>query len=608
MREAKEQWIVDQCKNVEKGMAHGNSKQAYNTLKKLTKTEQSKTAVIEDSEGTLLTESSAVMDRWTEYCQKLYNHPIQPDYSLLEEDPRPRKEPSPLPVLKEEVEEAIRSLPSGKAPGADNIPAELLKYGGEELVNTLTALCQKIWATKQWPAIWTKSLIIPLPKKGNLRQCQNYRTISLICHTSKIMLRVILNRLKKEAEEHLAEEQAGFRAGRSTVEQIFNCHILMEKHLQHQRKLYHNFIDFKKAFDRVWLEGLWQVLRRFGIEEGLVQVIEGLYNSATSAVLLNNQVGEYFKTTVGVRQGCLLSPTLFNLFLENIMRETLHNFHSTISIGGRITNNLRFADDIDLMGGSNNELQDLTGRLENRAGAYGMEVSSEKSKVLVNGTDDTTSATIFMNGQQLEEVANFKYLGATLTKDGRSTTEIKTRLAMATSAMAKLNNIWKSREISFSTKFKLYRALVLSILLYGCESWTLNAETTRRVQTFETKCFRRLLGISWADRQTNDYVRARVAHLIGHQDPLLSTIKRRKMSWFGHVTRHNTLPKMILQGTLEGGRRRGRQMKSWMDNIKEWTRLDSPTLLRRAEDRAGWRSLAASASLMSPLRPYRSGD
>ena len=169
-----------------------------------------------------------------------------------------------------------------------------------------------------------------------------------------------MNRLKNEAEEHLAEEQAGFRTGRSTVEQIFNCRIMMEKHLQHKKELFHNFIDFKKAFDRVWHDGLWHPLRSFGIEEGLVQMMESLYSSASSAVLLNNDVSNYFRTTVGVRQGCLLSPILFNLYLENNMRETLHNFKSTISIGGRIISNRRFADDIDLMGGSNDELQELT--------------------------------------------------------------------------------------------------------------------------------------------------------------------------------------------------------------------------------------------------------
>ena len=282
----------------------------------------------------------------------------------------------------------------------------------------MTRFCQKVWETKPWPDDWTRSLVIPLPVKGNPRKCQNYRTISLISHPSKVMLKTLLNRPKNEAEE-----QAGFRPGRSTVEQIFNFRIMMEKHLQYKKELFHNFIDFKKAFDRVWHGGLWHALRSFGIEheEGFVQIMKSLYSSASSAVLLNNKVSNYFRTTVVVRQGCLLSPILFNLYLEN-MRETLHNFESTISIGGRIISNLRFADDIDLMGGSNDELQELKDRLSNSAREYGMEISSDKSKVMVNSGDNTT-VQISMNGQQLEEVMAFKYLGATLTKDGRSTAE-----------------------------------------------------------------------------------------------------------------------------------------------------------------------------------------
>ncbi|GFS17809.1 endonuclease-reverse transcriptase [Elysia marginata] len=142
---------------------------------------------------------------------------------------------------------SVKSLKLGKAPGVDNIPSELLKAGGEEVNNILTALCQRIWNEKKCPTEWTKSLVVSLPKKGNLRLCNNYRTISLISHPSKVMLRVILNRLEPKAEEILAEEQAGFRAGRSTVEQIFNCRILIEKHMQHQRDLFHNFIDFKST-------------------------------------------------------------------------------------------------------------------------------------------------------------------------------------------------------------------------------------------------------------------------------------------------------------------------------------------------------------------------
>ena len=155
---------------------------------------------------------------------------------------------------------------------------------------------------------------------------------------------------------------------------------------------------------------------------------------------------------------------------------------------------------------------------------------------------------------------------------------------------------------------KLFKSLVLSILLYGSESWTLTAETTRRIQTFETKSFRRLLGISWADRKTNDFVREQVETLAGPQEPLLAIIKRRKLAWYGHVTRHNSIPKTVLQGTLEGGRRRGRQTKSWLDNIKEWTQMDSPALIRLAEDRESWRQKAYRSSIASPLWPKRLGD
>ena len=119
------------------------------------------------------------------------------------------------------------------------------------MISLLHSICSKIWQTGEWPRSWTQSLIITLPKKGNLQQCQNYRTISLISHPSKVMLRIILNRLRPVAESIIKEEQAGFRRGRSTTEQIFNLRLICEKYLQHQQDLYHVFIDFKKAFDSV---------------------------------------------------------------------------------------------------------------------------------------------------------------------------------------------------------------------------------------------------------------------------------------------------------------------------------------------------------------------
>ena len=125
------------------------------------------------------------------------------------------------------------------------------------MIDIVTSICNKVWKKREWPTTWTQSLIITLPRKDNLQLCQTYRTISLISHPCKVMLKIILNRLQPQAEEIIAEEQTGFRAGRSTTEQIFNIRILCEKYLQHQQNLYHVLIGFKKAFDRVWHEALW---------------------------------------------------------------------------------------------------------------------------------------------------------------------------------------------------------------------------------------------------------------------------------------------------------------------------------------------------------------
>ena len=147
----------------------------------------------------------------------------------------PRQTQDDHSILCKEVEAAVQSLKKGKSAGVDNIPAKLVQAGGEDVITALTTICNKIWQTGEWPTPWTQCLVITLPKKGNLQQYQNYRTISLISHPSKVMLKITLNRLKPKAEKIIAEEQAGFRASRSTTEQIFNLWILCDVSLQHQQ-------------------------------------------------------------------------------------------------------------------------------------------------------------------------------------------------------------------------------------------------------------------------------------------------------------------------------------------------------------------------------------
>uniref|UniRef100_H3A4I6 Reverse transcriptase domain-containing protein n=1 Tax=Latimeria chalumnae TaxID=7897 RepID=H3A4I6_LATCH len=348
IRLAKEKWLANQCKEIETSLHSNNGKKAFQIVNRLIK----KPMPIEDKNGNIITKVEEAAKRWTEYCKDLYNYQLMVNQENINFD-YICDHKDDLPILRSEVEEAIKSLKIGKAVGIDNIPAELLKHG-EVIIDVMSKICNKICEN------WIKSIIITLPKKGNLRQCQNYRTISLISHPSKVFLRILHNTMKSLAESLIAEEQAGFRAGRNTMEQIFNLRILVEKHLEHQKPVFHNFIDFKKAFDRVWQKALWVTMWKYNFGTKLINIIEALYENSKSAVLTNGILGEWFPTTVSVRQGCLLSPTLFNIFLEHIMTEALDGFEGSIKVGGRLITNLQFADDIDLLGGTEEELQEIT--------------------------------------------------------------------------------------------------------------------------------------------------------------------------------------------------------------------------------------------------------
>lgn len=213
---------------------------------------------------------------------------------------------------------------------------------------------------------------------------------------------------------------------------------------------------------------------------------------------------------------------------------------------------------------------------------------------------------IKVNNVSLEIVDRFTYLGAVVTDKG-SQPEVLTRIAKTTAALSKLKPIWSDKNIQIRSKIKLMRSLVISILLYACESWTLTADIERRIQAIEMRCYRRLLGISYKDHVTNETVKKKIKQAIGPYEDLLATVKRRKMKWYGHVTRSPGLAKTILQGTVQGGRRRGRQRKRWEDNITEWTGKNLRELVRAAEDREGWRRLVAKSSVV-PLRPARLRD
>ena len=235
-------------------------------------------------------------------------------------------------------------------------------------------------------------------------------------------------------------------------------------------------------------------------------------DKATSAVLFNGSIGEWFRTTVGVKQGCLLSPTLFNIFLERIMTDALEDHEGTVSTGGRATINLHFADEINGLAGEEEELAILVEHFNKASTAYNMDFSA-KTKLMTNNSSGINTE-IKINGQKLETVTSFMYLGSVITDDG-SKLEILSRIVQTTAALTRLKLVWNDRSISLSSKIQLVCSFVTAIFMYACESWSLTAELHRRIQAMEMRCYRKILCISYKDHVSSKEVRAKIQQAIG---------------------------------------------------------------------------------------------
>ena len=214
-----------------------------------------------------------------------------------------------------------------KASGGDGIPVELFQILKDNAVKVQHSLCQQIWKTQQFstglekvqfsrPQDWKRSVFIPIPKKSNAKECSNYHTIALISHARKVMLKILQARIQRYVNRELPDVQAGFRKGRGTRDQIANIHWIIKKAREFQKNIYFCFIDYAKAFDCVDRNKLWEIMKEMGIPDHLTCLLRNLYASQEATVRTGHGTTDWFQIGKGVRQGCILSPCLFNLYAE----------------------------------------------------------------------------------------------------------------------------------------------------------------------------------------------------------------------------------------------------------------------------------------------------
>ena len=247
----------------------------------------------------------------------------------------------------------------------------------------------------------------------------------------------------------------------------------------------------------------------------------------------------------------------------------------------------------------------MVNRLEEVSIAYDMQISAEKTQLMANNTN-RISTDITIDNNKLETVCSFKYLGS-IVSDERPKPDLLSRTAQITAAVTKLKVIWNDKNIAISSKISLMRSLAMSTFLYACETWTITADTERRIQALRMRCFCELLCISYRDHISNEDVKDIIGNAIRPYEDLLTAVKRHKLKWYGHVKRSSGLAKTILQGTVQGGRPRGRQRKRWEENTKERTRIEWKLILQKAENCEEWRKLAIKSTVV-PQRSTKLRD
>ena len=273
-------------------------------------------------------------------------------------------------------------------------------------MKVLHSIYQKIGKTQQWPQDWKRSVFIPIPKKGNAKECSNYRIIALISHASKVMLKSLQVRLQQYVNCGLPDVQAGFRNARGTRDQIAKICWIIKKARKFQKNICFCFIEYTKAFDCVDHNKLWKTLKEMGIPDHLTCLLRNLYAGQEATVSTGHGTTDWFKIGKGVRQGCTLSPCLFNLYPEYIMQNAgLDEAQAGIKIAWRNINNLRYADDTTIMEESEEELKSLLMKVKEETEKVGLKLDIQKTKIKASGP--ITSWQI--DAETMQTVTDFIY-------------------------------------------------------------------------------------------------------------------------------------------------------------------------------------------------------
>ena len=455
----------------------------------------------------------------------------------------PKLNDQPLPKIKisdelnidtnqftlEELKVVIKSFSNNKSPGLDNIPTILWK--DPIFHDLLLDLCNHTLLYHTSPTSWLKGGIIPAPKKGDLTSAANYRGITLIPIAAKIFNKLILNRIVPALDHLLCKNQNGFRRGRSTIAQILSIRRILEEMRRLNKEITLCFVDFRKAFDSISREVMFEILPLYGIPSLLVEAIKSLYINTSAIIISPDGETESFDISAGVLQGDTLAPFLFIVVLDYVLRLSLDSMNEkgvktkprqSRRYPAQHLTDLDFADDLALISESIKDAESLIQSLEFAASQVGLYCNEGKTEFVTTSPSPTELKSL--NNTIIKRVEDFKYLGSYIADSQK---DFKIRKALAWDACNKLDKIWLSN-LPNPLKVQTFRTLIEPVLLYGSETWTLSTKLEKRLNGCYTNLLRRVQNISWRNHATLETI-------YGGLTPISLRLKQRRLQFAGHM-------------------------------------------------------------------------
>ena len=462
-------------------------------------------------------------------------------------------------IEKAEIAKCLRKLKNSKTGGSDGLVGELLKYGGSGMVSLLEQLFSVVWHEEAVPRQWREGLIVNLFKKGDREDPGNYRGITLLSVVGKVYCKVLNNRLVQCLDKGgvLHEGQAGFRVNRSCMDNVYSLNEIVQGRLREGKHTYAFFLDVRKAYDTVWRDGLWVKLWDMGVKGRMWRVIKNMYEASRSAILLEGEKSAAFRVEQGVAQGCSLSPILFSVFINGLLKDVEEAGLGIEISSGKRMGGMLFADDFVGVSESRESLQKLIDVVYRYCNRWRLKANVGKSAVMVFSKDRVEGRWKW-GEHELPKVSSYCYLGIDFASNGAWDVHIKKVINNGRKRVNQLHSVISNRDINLTARRLLLLSVIRPSIEYGGEIWEGNKGQVAGLESIILGGAKRILGCS--SKTCNEAVRGDMGleSLRGRRD-------RAKLKWWYKLVSmpEDRYPKQLFSREWETKPRRGRQRKAW---------------------------------------------